>query len=88
MMCYLCELICPTGAIYSDSYNFGLEVCRTNAKDFEELVDKAEAEGRFRRLVPVDKIGWDTPYYKVYSKRPHYKMPKDDCDSFGTWNKG
>lgn len=69
--CTFCELICPTGAITGD-FEYGLEVCRENKEDFEVIFAEAEAEGHFRRLVPLDKIGWDTPYYKVHNKRPRY----------------
>jgi hypothetical protein len=28
--------------------------------------------------VPLDKVGWDTPYYKVYNKHPRYIIPEED----------
>jgi hypothetical protein len=28
------------------------------------LLAVAEANGRFRRLVPLDEVGWDHPVYK------------------------
>ena len=31
-----------------------------------------EKEGLFRRKVPVEEIGWDTPYYKTYNKHPWF----------------
>lgn len=78
--CYFCEKICPEGAIEVD-YDSAAEEARQKLPALEELLDKAEAEGRFRRLVPLEKIGWDTPYYKVYNKHPRYVIPKEDCIS-------
>jgi hypothetical protein len=45
---------------------------------FKETLEKVEAEGRFRRLTPVESIGWDTPFFKVYNKHPRYIIPPDD----------
>jgi hypothetical protein len=39
----------------------------------EEAYKTAIASGRLRKLVPDEIEG---PYYKVYSKRPRFKMPK------------
>lgn len=70
--CLLCERICPTGAIEAE---FG-EMCeimswRTRYV-YAPVLAKAEAEGRFRRLIPLDKVGWNTPYYKVHNSHPRY----------------
>ncbi|MFC1533363.1 EFR1 family ferrodoxin [Thermodesulfobacteriota bacterium] len=76
--CYFCEMICPEGAIEAD-YDSDVEKALSKAKHvFVELLDNAEAEGRFRRLVPKEDIGWDTPYYKVYKEHPRYVIPEDD----------
>ncbi|UCG67329.1 MAG: hypothetical protein JSW12_10230 [Deltaproteobacteria bacterium] len=78
--CYFCELICPEGAIEADyESNSKLEIGRAK-RIFTEALDKAEAEGRFRRLVPKADIGWNTPYYKVYNKHPRYVIPEEDCE--------
>lgn len=76
--CVFCELICPTGAIYMDDFQYAVDVFRSHSGDFEKELTEAEAAGLFRRLVPLDKVGWDTPYYKVYSQRPRFKIRKDD----------
>ena len=77
-ICYFCEMICPEGAIEVD-YEARAEASIPRIKDvFLKLLDEAEAEGRFRRLIPVEKVGWDTPYYKVYSKHPRYVIPEDE----------
>ena len=76
LSCTYCELLCPTGAIYGDDWEWGLKVLYHNKDYFERELDEAEAEGRFRRLVSKEKIGWDTPYYKVHNKRPRFKILK------------
>ncbi len=62
----LCWVICPEGAIEItnlESTHARLVMTRQN-HPFVELLAAAEAEGRFRRLVPLDKVGWDNPVYK------------------------
>ena len=44
--------------------------------ELEPLLEEAEAEGRFRRLVPVKDIGYDTPLYKVSNKHPQWVIGK------------
>lgn len=73
MNCMLCAFICPTGAMYENEWSVKAyaEHAKAQMKDFYlPPLEKAEAEGRFRRLVPIDKIGLDTPVYKKYAKRP------------------
>jgi flavodoxin/NAD-dependent dihydropyrimidine dehydrogenase PreA subunit len=77
--CDLCSKICPTGAIEADDY-YGQRAAQLT-QDFvkSELLshlEKNEAEGRFRRLVPVEKIGWDTSFYKVHNKHPRWIIGK------------
>lgn len=77
--CYFCEMICPTGAIETNyQSDAALETDRARTM-FIDALNKAESEGRFRRLVPVDKVGWDTPFYKVFNKHPRYVVPEEDC---------
>jgi ferredoxin len=76
--CYYCEYICPTGAVeldYAARTAFDMEAARGS---FTEAMDKAEAEGRFRRLVPREEVGWDTPYLKYNNKHPRYEIIEDD----------
>ncbi len=78
--CYFCEMICPEGAVEAD-YESYAKVFRQDATDkFVKILEEAEKEGTFRRLIPPDKVGWDTPYYKVYSKHPRYVIPDDETD--------
>ena len=76
--CYFCEFICPTGAIEAD-YAPAAKIEGERAKTmFQETLKRVEAEGRFRRLVPVENVGWETPFYKVYNKHPRYVIPDAD----------
>ena len=74
--CSYCELICPTAAIYidEDDLKWGTELLQTHHDYFEQTLAEEEAAGNFRRLVPLDKIGWDTPYYIVHNKHPRYRI--------------
>jgi hypothetical protein len=40
------------------------------------ILAKAEAEGKFRRLVREDEIGYDTPIYKTYKNHPQWIIGK------------
>ncbi len=71
--CWFCEQICPEGAIEVD---WEPVVRIQNPRIRGHLVPtlaKAEAQGRFRRLVPLEAIGWDTPWYKV-AKPPRFTI--------------
>lgn len=71
--CFLCEMACPWGAI---EYDFEPLQKMHEVKPGESMLQKSleifEARGRFRRLVPLDKIGWDNTLYKI--KKPRYKI--------------
>jgi NAD-dependent dihydropyrimidine dehydrogenase PreA subunit/flavodoxin len=73
-LCWFCEQICPVGAIEVDwepiAKIHDLYIENPLAKSLEV----AEAQGRFRRLVPLEKIGWNTHWYKV-SGHPRLKVP-------------
>ncbi len=78
--CYFCEMVCPEGAIEVD-YETYYEMFQQGIKDkFLKVLEEAEREGSFRRLTPLDKVGWDTPHYKVYSKHPRYIIPESETD--------
>jgi ferredoxin len=73
--CWYCEQICPEGAV---EYDWGA-VTRAMAKHssmnkIETELEAAEKKGYFRRLVPLEDIGRDTPWYKV-SKHPRLVIP-------------
>jgi len=73
---FFCEGICPTGALEFDfrpqepdsKNNEGL-------KDYMQILDLAEATGRFRRLVREEDIGWDTPWEKATGHPRHKEIP-------------
>ncbi len=74
--CWLCEQICPTGAI---EYDWGpaAKVCNEVMDSlFVAELAEAEAKGHFRRLVPLDDVGWNTPWYKV-KQPPRLKQNKE-----------
>ena len=76
--CYFCEMICPVGAIEADYELLTRDRMWRAENVYKQALEKAEAEGRFRRLTPIEKVGWITPYYQVYNKHPRYVIPKDD----------
>jgi Fe-S-cluster-containing hydrogenase component 2 len=78
--CYFCEMICPEGAI-EVNYESDIKKVLKHAKELARVLDKAEAKGCFRRLVPNEDIGWNTPYYKVHSKHPRYVILKENYAS-------
>jgi flavodoxin/NAD-dependent dihydropyrimidine dehydrogenase PreA subunit len=78
MGCTFCELICPTGAISHDwekAFREHMKIAEFfgGVSPLKAAHEKAVASGRLRQLVP-DKI--EGPYFKVYSKRPRFKIPK------------
>ena len=72
-------MICPEGAIYVDYDAFAKKSKRRGKSIYTKTLEKAEAEGRFRRLVPIEEIDWDTPYYKVFQQHPRYII-SDEAD--------
>jgi ferredoxin len=76
--CEFCTKICPTGALDGSSYNeFAGPIAARDVKGFlmTDLI-KAEEEGRFRRLVPVDEVGSGSPLYKSHTKHPQWIIGK------------
>jgi NAD-dependent dihydropyrimidine dehydrogenase PreA subunit/flavodoxin len=68
--CWFCEQICPEGAIEVNWEPFA----KLHDKLIGNLIkslEKAEAQGRFRRLVPLENIGWNTHWYQI-SGHPRY----------------
>ena len=67
--CDLCTGICPAGAIillnaeevHGTKSNHGADKDLTVYKGFYAGLNEAMAKGKFRPLVPMDKIGYDTP---------------------------
>jgi ferredoxin len=70
--CYHCEQICPTGAIEVDYGPFKTAHDPFTISLLQKSLEIFEARGRFRRLVPLKDIGWDTPTWTL--KKPRYKI--------------
>ena len=69
--CWLCEQACPTGAIEIDWQPLH-EAHLPMVPPLEESLKVFEARGKFRRLVPLEDIGWDT--YAWQQPRPRLKI--------------
>ncbi|MCX8031901.1 MAG: 4Fe-4S dicluster domain-containing protein [Thermoleophilia bacterium] len=70
----LCWVICPQGAIEITNLDVthakmweGFQEARVDPQNhpFLEMLREAEAKGKFRRLVPLEEIGWDNPVFKI-----------------------
>jgi flavodoxin/NAD-dependent dihydropyrimidine dehydrogenase PreA subunit len=76
--CMSCALICPTGAIDIDEWikETAEKMKEIYPQALEPALNLAEAEGRFRRLLPKEKIGRDTPLYTSLKKHPYWVTGK------------
>jgi len=72
-MCFICEQTCPRGAIEIDYEEFTEAHDAVVASYFTRMLEHFEKIGRFRRLVPVEDIGWGNPYWKT-KKPPRFKL--------------
>jgi NAD-dependent dihydropyrimidine dehydrogenase PreA subunit/flavodoxin len=74
----LCWVICPQDAIEITNLETAHipKLMKNTDHDFAKLLAEAEAKGRFRRLVPLDKVGWDNPIYKI-KKYPRFVIEED-----------
>jgi ferredoxin len=84
MYCEWCTRICPTGAL--DMSEWVKEAARTCEGLYPDMLlpalDKAETEGKFRRLLPAKEIGIDadnnyTYGYMLHQKHPQWIIGKD-----------
>lgn len=71
--CWLCEQICPRGAIEVDWEPIVQFIKKNVVPNFTKVSEEAEAKGRFRRLVPLEEVGWETYWYTV-KKPPRIKL--------------
>jgi flavodoxin/ferredoxin len=71
--CWLCEQTCPRGAIEIDWVPYQKAHDLWSTLILQKSLEWFEARGRFRRLVPLEDIGWDTPF--GHFKRPRFKIP-------------
>lgn len=70
--CWYCEQICPRGAIEVDWESIARLINKYVVQDFTKISEEAEAKGRFRRLVPLKDVGWNTYGYTI-KKPPRLK---------------
>ena len=70
--CWLCEQICPRGAIEVDWEPIVEFIKKNVVPNFVKVSEEAEAKGRFRRLIPLEEVGWVTYWYTV-KKPPRIK---------------
>jgi Fe-S-cluster-containing hydrogenase component 2/flavodoxin len=80
--CDLCWVICPEGAI--EITNLETTHARMAARPdqdhpFLKLLAEAEAKGKFRRLTPLDKVGWDNIIYKI-KRHPRFSIEELEKD--------
>ena len=71
--CWFCTQICPHDAIEVDWEPFKTAHDPFVTAMLQKSLEVFEAKGRFRRLVPLEDIGWDTPFYKT-KKPPRFKV--------------
>jgi flavodoxin/ferredoxin len=76
--CEFCARLCPTGAIDAGDFYIAMSGAHSSVLNLHPFpaLDKAEAEGRFRRLLPKEKIGLDTYGYTVSKKHPQWIIGK------------
>ena len=71
--CFLCEQTCPNGAIEVDYVPFQKAHDLFTTSLLQKSLEIFEARGYFRRVVPLEDIGWNTPFWTF--KKPRFKIP-------------
>ena len=79
--CEFCARICPTGAIdisqwLQDMHDGGPEMMRNVILP---ALESAEAKGKFRRLLPVERVGF-TLNYEIHTGHPQWIIGKGYSD--------
>jgi len=74
----LCWVICPQGAIEITNFDtaHAPRIMKSSEHGFNRLLEEAEASGKFRRLVPLDEIGWDHLIYQN-PDHPRFVIPEE-----------
>jgi NAD-dependent dihydropyrimidine dehydrogenase PreA subunit len=70
--CWHCEQTCPNGAIEVNWEAFQKAHDPLTINLLQKSLELFEAQGRFRRLVPIKDIGWDNSLWRS-KKSPRYK---------------
>jgi flavodoxin/NAD-dependent dihydropyrimidine dehydrogenase PreA subunit len=73
--CEFCARICPTGAIDIMDWVKALSEPAFMKNIIQQNLEKAEREGRFRRLLPVEETG-TIPSYKLHPDHPQWIIGK------------
>ena len=75
--CAWCFMICPTGAIRLDPdiTEHVKPLIGARKPLFETILAEAEAKGEFRRLIPLEEVGFNTPYCVAHPEHPYFKVP-------------
>jgi ferredoxin len=79
--CEVCLMLCPTGAVHADEfmeyYTPGTSMGGVLKKVFLPWLENEETQGRFRRHVEVEDIGWETPLsLTMRGKHPQFIIGK------------
>jgi ferredoxin len=78
LSCEFCARLCPTGAL---DMNEWLETMVTMGSKFlpnalKHFMTEAGADGRFRRLIPLEDLKFDTYGYMLHKKHPQWVIGK------------
>jgi flavodoxin/NAD-dependent dihydropyrimidine dehydrogenase PreA subunit len=78
LSCEFCARICPTGALDMDEWvqNMANMTATRVSSMILGALEKAEGEGRFRRLIPVDKLNFNTFGYMLHKSHPQWIIDK------------
>jgi flavodoxin/NAD-dependent dihydropyrimidine dehydrogenase PreA subunit len=75
--CEFCARICPTGALDMLSWLQAMEEMTVGfMPKMMESLNKAEAEGKFRRLIPMSEVDLSHTGYRQYTNHPQWVLGK------------
>lgn len=77
--CSFCLMLCPAGAIDTDPpiLEHAKGCIGKRHLTFEKMLDDAEKASKFRRLIPVEEVGFNTPYVIAHPRHPYFVIPKE-----------
>jgi flavodoxin/Fe-S-cluster-containing hydrogenase component 2 len=78
LVCEFCARICPTGALNMDEWVPAMAqvTAKIIPRSLFPALDKAESEGKFRRLLPENQIRTDVFGYMSHKKHPQWIIGK------------
>jgi Fe-S-cluster-containing hydrogenase component 2 len=76
--CAFCTMVCPTGALEMEEFirDQFPQYLRIQREVALPILARAEAKGKFRRLLPVEKVGLETPFYQKHNQHPQWVIGK------------